>query len=157
MKLPTSDFQPVNPEPRSLTPAFPPRNRLWYVGFFCLVIVAGLASRRFGPILPKLIAAYAGDTLWALMVFLGFGILWPKRSPLWLAAMAAGFSYLIEFSQIYHAPWIDAIRQNRLGGLVLGRGFLWSDLVCYTIGILIGFGLETIWSKMRATHHTSPQ
>ena len=44
------------------------------------------------------------------------------------------FFYGIELSQLYHALWIDAIRNTTLGGLIIGFGFLWSDLVCYTIG-----------------------
>ena len=48
------------------------------------------------------------------------------------------FSYGIEISQLYHAPWIDSIRATTLGGLILGFGFLWSDLICYTVGIVIG-------------------
>ncbi|MDO4536447.1 MAG: DUF2809 domain-containing protein, partial [Clostridium perfringens] len=49
-------------------------------------------------------------------------------------------------SQIYHAPWIDSIRNTTLGGLVLGFGFLWSDILCYTIGIAIGVALDVIIS-----------
>ena len=55
--------------------------------------------------------------------------------------LALVFSYLIEISQLYHAPWIDAIRSTALGGLVLGFGFLWSDILCYTVGVL----LESSW------------
>ncbi len=51
-------------------------------------------------------------------------------------------------SQLYHAEWIDSIRATTLGGLVLGYGFLWSDLVAYTIGVGIGFLFELIlWKK----------
>ena len=46
--------------------------------------------------------------------------------------------YGIEISQLYQAPWIDATRATRLGGLVLGHGFLWSDMVCYSVGIGVG-------------------
>ncbi|MCG8538340.1 MAG: DUF2809 domain-containing protein [Clostridia bacterium] len=31
---------------------------------------------------------------------------------------------------------------NKIGGLILGFGFLWSDIVCYAIGILIGLLAE---------------
>jgi hypothetical protein len=34
--------------------------------------------------------------------------------------------------------WIDGIRSTTLDGLVLGFGFLWSDLVCYLVGIAAG-------------------
>ena len=53
-------------------------------------------------------------------------------------------SVAVEISQLYHAPWIDSIRQTTLAALILGFGFLWSDLVCYaagvSLGILIGRG-----------------
>ena len=65
--------------------------------------------------------------------------------------LAAGFSLMIELSQLYHAPWIDAIRRTRLGGLVLGYGFLWSDLACYAVGVVCGAFAELLigWLKDR--------
>ena len=48
-------------------------------------------------------------------------------------------------SQLYHAEWIDNIRATTLGGLVLGYGFLWSDLVAYTIGVGVGFLLSLFY------------
>jgi hypothetical protein len=48
------------------------------------------------------------------------------------------FSIAIELSQLYHAPWIDSIRHTTLGGLILGFDFVWSDLVCYAVGVGIG-------------------
>jgi len=38
-------------------------------------------------------------------------------------------------SQLYHAPWLDAVRATRPGALALGQGFLWSDLACYAAGV----------------------
>jgi hypothetical protein len=54
----------------------------------------------------------------------------------------------VEVSQLYHAPWIDAIRQTRLGGWVLGFGFLWSDLACYAVGIATGAVAELGLSRL---------
>ena len=53
-------------------------------------------------------------------------------------------AYFIEFSQFYHAPWIDAIRSTTLGGLVLGFGFQLSDLIRYFVGVCIGYLLNTM-------------
>ena len=118
----------------------PTRPRFLYALLIFAVILLGLTSRAhiIQPYLPPFIAEYAGDTLWALLVFLGFGFLWPQLSTWRVAAMACAFSILIEISQLYHAPWIDALRHTRLGGLVLGFGFLWSDLACYAIGVACG-------------------
>ena len=52
------------------------------------------------------------------------------------------FSVAIEISQLYHAPWIDSIRRTTLGGLILGFGFLWSDLACYAVGVGLGVIIE---------------
>ena len=57
--------------------------------------------------------------------------------------MSVGICYLIELSKLIQQPGILEIRNTRLGGLVLGFGFLWSDIVSYLIGGLIGFDIET--------------
>lgn len=64
-----------------------------------------------------------------------------------MALAALIFSYGIEISQLYHASWIDALRAYRLGGLVLGFGFLWSDMVCYTVGVGFGYLMEKVFFK----------
>lgn len=130
------------------------RSRIIYALAIIIVIILGLASRRYP--FPSLIAAYAGDTLWALMVFFIVGFLFPTFSTIKIAIIALSFSFCIEFSQLYHEPWIDAIRQYRLVALIIGHGFLWSDLVCYTIGIMLGalieFRFNTIKYKVIAKY-----
>jgi hypothetical protein len=101
-------------------------------------MLAGLASRKYREQLPQFLADYAGDTLWALMLFLVVSTLLAGRPILTRAAISLALAFLVEISQLYHAPWIDSIRQTTLGGLVLGFGFLWTDLVCYTVGIATG-------------------
>ena len=54
------------------------------------------------------------------------------------ACVAMLFSLDVEISQLYHAPWIDSIRRTTLSGLLLGFGFIWSDLACYAVGVAIG-------------------
>jgi hypothetical protein len=54
----------------------------------------------------------------------------------------------VELSQLYHAPWIDSIRQTTLGGLILGFGFLWTDLACYAFGVGLGVLLELISGRV---------
>ncbi|MGG0219698.1 DUF2809 domain-containing protein [Bacillus mycoides] len=123
------------------------RNRLLYVVFTIVVIILGLSSRKFSFALPDLLNGYLGDALWALMIFIGFGFLFPKIETRKLAFISLIFCYGIEISQLYHAEWIDSIRATTLGGLVLGYGFLWSDLVAYTIGVGVGMLGEFVLRK----------
>ena len=122
------------------------RSRLLYLILTIIVMILGLLSRKISG-LPKIIELYSGDILWALMVFLLFAFLFNKKSTIFIISWAIICSYSIEISQLYHAPWIDAIRNTVLGGLILGFGFLWSDLVCYTIGIIIGIIIDIMINK----------
>ena len=76
------------------------------------------------------------------MVYLLASVLIPTKSMSIRATVSLLIAFSIETSQLYHAPWIDGIRQTTLGGLVLGFGFLWTDLICYTVGIILGVATE---------------
>jgi hypothetical protein len=109
------------------------------------VIAVGLLWRsKFTPLPPSL-SKYGGDALWALMVFVGFGFLFPRASTLIVALLALTFSWGVEFSQLYHAPWIDALRATLPGRLVLGSTFNWPDLPAYALGVGIGAWAEWRW------------
>jgi hypothetical protein len=130
------------------------RPRIHSLLLLILVIAAGLASRKCAAFLPHFLSAYAGDTLWALMVYLMLGVVRRTGSIARHAWIALAFSFAIEISQLYQADWINAIRHTTLGGLVLGFGFLWSDLLCYTVGVLLGVVLEWQWiRKLSAPTH----
>ncbi|RPD48561.1 DUF2809 domain-containing protein [Hymenobacter sediminis] len=126
------------------------RNRLAYATLSLLTIALGLASRRYQAALPAWVGAYVGDALWALLVFWLVGFGWPQWSRRRVAAVALVFAFLIEASQLYQAPWLNALRVTTPGRLVLGQGFLWSDLLCYTLGVLVGVGLEQIGQRSKA-------
>ena len=121
----------------------PPRSRLAYSVAILLVIVMGLLSRRFPQFMPAALGKTPGDALWALMVFLGFGFAFRRASTSSVALAALLFCFVIECSQLYHAPWIDAVRGTLPGQLVLGSGFMWGDLAAYTVGVLVGAMAET--------------
>jgi hypothetical protein len=121
------------------------RNRLAYAAMIILVIGAGLVSRStFSVHLPRFISEYAGDTLWALMVFLLIGFFSPALRTRTVAAAALAFAFTIELSQLYQAEWLNQIRGTRPGALVLGAGFVWSDFLCYTTGVVIGIAGESL-------------
>ena len=132
--------------------------RMFYLFSAIVVMLTGLASRRFRQHLPLFIGEYSGDVLWALMLFLAVSFVLADRPLFQRCIISLVLAFAVEVSQLYHAPWIDGIRNTTLGGLVLGFGFLWSDLVCYLVGIAAGALTELTmrrWRGMRESHLVS--
>jgi hypothetical protein len=99
---------------------------------------------------PALVVTYAGDVLWAAMVFWIIAIAFPRLNHWFIAIATFAVAALVEVGQLYHAPWIDSLRATTIGGLVLGRGFLWSDLVCYAAGAAVAAVVDLALVRRRA-------
>jgi len=123
------------------------RRRDVSLGLSLLTVALGLGSRRFGDHLPTFIATYAGDALWAALVFWLLSMVRPRARTIMLFAASVAIAFLVEISQLYQAEWLDAIRRTTPGALVLGQGFLWSDLVSY----LVGAGVAAVIDRWRTT------
>lgn len=116
------------------------RNRIHYLFFIILTIGVGLFSRsRF---IPDLIYPYLGDLLYCLMYYFIMGFLFPKMKAVNVLLYCIAICFVIEISQLIKVDWLNEIRSTTLGKLTLGSGFLWSDLVSYSLGGLLGFGFE---------------
>ena len=75
------------------------------------------------------------------MFFFITGFVFPLKNPKLTLIISLLICYSIEFLQLYKANWIVNIRNSTMGSLILGHGFLWSDIVSYTLG---GFTLYFI-------------
>jgi hypothetical protein len=124
-----------------------PRSRTLYAGLLLVTIAAGLASRRFPDLQPEWMSRYAGDTLWAAMMFWLLALVAVRARTVVLGATALGTAWTVEASQLIHRPWLDALRASRAGALVLGQGFLWSDLLCYAVGVGIAVVVDVAWRQ----------
>lgn len=122
------------------------RNRIVYLFLILGTIAVGLFSRS--NYIPASILPYMGDVLYTTMYFFIFGFLFPKWTALKIAICSILLCFAIEFLQCYQADWIENIRDNyKLGGLILGHGFLWSDLICYTLGGGLGWLIDLKMSR----------
>jgi len=119
-----------------------PKNRLTYFILIIATIILGLLSRHF-----KFVPLFIGDILWATMVYFIMRLLFIGKPIRFNVITALIFCFAIEFSQLYKAPWIDEIRHTLFGRLVLGEGFLWSDLLCYVVGVGIGIVVGAYFLK----------
>jgi hypothetical protein len=111
------------------------------------VIILGLMSRKFSWLFPESLGEYPGDALWAIAVYLAWALLLPGAKELKLMLLALTTAYLVEFSQLYHAPWIDEIRAQTLGHLLLGSTFNAVDLLAHAVGVVTCYVVESGLNK----------
>lgn len=126
------------------------RSRLIQAVSAAFVICLGVASRSRFVGLPPFWAKYSGDALWALLVFIGLGLFFPSQRTWKVAALAFGIACADEFSQLYHAAWIDEARRTWLGHAILGDVFAWPDMVAYAAGIAAGAIVERVIKSRRS-------
>lgn len=107
-----------------------------------VLIPLGLCSRQFNSIPNE-----TGDALWAMMVFCIWRIILHKKKLTTIAIVSLISSYLVELSQLITWSFLVEFRKTFIGHIMLGQGFLWIDLLAYTIGIICIFGIFKIFEK----------
>ena len=107
-----------------------------------VLIPLGLCSRQFNSIPNE-----TGDALWAMMVFCIWRIILHKKKLTTIAIVSLISSYLVEFSQLINWSFLVEFRKTFIGHIMLGQGFLWIDLLAYTIGIICVFGIFNFFEK----------
>jgi hypothetical protein len=113
-----------------------------YVALALGTVALGLAVHWRGDGLSPVVRDVLGDALWAVMVVWWIAALAPVLALSRRATVACAFCFLVELSQLYRAPWLDAIRETTVGHLMLGSDFDWRDLGAYAAGVLGAVLLE---------------
>lgn len=120
--------------------------RTTYFLLIPLIIILGLASRKFSAP-SSWVFLYLGDVLWATLFYFIYRFLFIHKTFLTNTLITITWCFVIEFSQLYQSDWINTIRTTTLGALILGSGFLWTDLGCYIIGVGLGLAIDRILPK----------
>lgn len=100
--------------------------------------------------MPAFLKKYGGDSLWALMVFLGIGWIFRDWSTRQTAMAALLVSLTVEFSKLCHPAWLDAFRRTRAGALTIGSVYNWPHIPAYIVGIALGIGIEWLVRRRAA-------
>lgn len=111
-----------------------------YVSALVLVTVCGLLGRFWLPA-PEWIRDNIGGVLYVVFWILFAACLrphWPGRG---IAAGVFVATCAIEFLQLWHPAWLQALRKTLPGRLVLGSDFAWSDFPAYLAGALLGWAI----------------
>lgn len=118
------------------------KSRIYYFVVFLSIIFLGILSRK-----TSFIPLWIGDFLYAVMIYFLVRIFFPFQKSYIIILLSLITCYYIEFLQLYQGEWIIELRKTLFGRYVLGQGFLWSDILAYTFGILAVFIIEKITLK----------
>lgn len=89
------------------------------------------------------LAGYAGDALYACLMYFLIALAFPRLHPGWTAAAATALSWAVEFLQL--AAWVaDLSARHEPARLVLGTTFNALDLPRYVLGALLAAALHTL-------------
>lgn len=118
-----------------------------------LVILAGLVP---SGLLTKYYRGYGeewvnhslGGVLYVIFWVLFFSLLFPRVSHWKIALYVFLATSAVELLQLWHPPWLEAIRANPIGVTLLGNSFTWLDFPHYLVGsLLAGFLLSRLHFK----------
>ena len=130
--------------------------RVPYIAIAVTTIAVGLAVHWYGTSLGRAARDVLGDLLWAVMMTWWIAALVPGVRPPIRAAMALVICFVVETSQLYHTPALDAFRSTAIGHLFLGSGFDPRDLAAYSLGVLAAVLVERIALRRTRTSSLGP-
>ncbi len=116
------------------------------------VITVGLGYwLRFHAPVPGWLRDASGGVAYVVFWMLVVAATKPMIPAFRLAAAVLAITCGVEFLQLWHPAWLEAIRQTLAGRLILGTTFDWLDFPPYAVGAVLG------WSVLRWTRYGRAQ
>lgn len=107
-----------------------------------IIVPVGYVVRFYSPT-PEWFNDWFGSIAYEIFWILLVAFLFPQASPLWTAVGVCLATCVLEFLQLWHPPWLEAMRATLLGRLILGNTFNGSDFLSYFIGSFLGW----VWMR----------
>jgi hypothetical protein len=117
----------------------PDARRLWSVISLLVIVPLGFYSKFYsGPAANWVNNSLGGvfyEIFWCLLIFLFLDAGKPWVTAIWVLVLTC----CLEFLQLWHPPFLELLRSNFIGRMILGTSFTWSDFPYYFLGCAIGW------------------
>jgi hypothetical protein len=87
------------------------------------------------------IRPYFGDFLVVILLYCMVRTFWNFPVPQTVLAILA-FAYLLETLQYFNLVEHLGLQNSELARTVIGTGFAWGDMLAYTLGVVVVWGIE---------------
>jgi hypothetical protein len=118
---------------------------IFYLMMMLLAALFGILSRSEQINFPYSIKTFAGDTMWAFAAYFLVRLFLINKKIISVFMGAYGLSLFVELSQLLKWDILVAFRNTTIGGLLIGFGFHWEDLICYLAGCLIALVIDYLF------------
>ncbi len=102
-----------------------------------VLVPLGIATKLYSGPGEVWIRTHAGGVLyvvfWSLLVL---GVR-PQLSPWVAGGSVLAVTSVLEFSQLWHPPFLETVRSTFIGHALIGSTFAWSDFPHYVLGMLL--------------------
>lgn len=119
--------------------------RVRYLVLALGTIAIGVLIHFRGGFLRPAVRDVLGDALWATMIVWWTGVAAPRLALRLRGLIAFAICVGVEFSQAFHTPSLDALRQTVPGQLILGSGYDPRDFLAYAAGVIVAVVLARVY------------
>ncbi len=112
-----------------------------YLILLALLLPLGLSTKFYGGPGAPWVADNLGGVLYVLFWILLALAAAPRLAPAAVALAVLLITSALEVLQLWHPPWLQAIRETFIGHALLGNTFAWLDFPHYVVGAILGWGI----------------
>jgi hypothetical protein len=103
------------------------------------VVPLGFATKVYSGPGEEWTRGRLGGVLYEVFWCLVLQIVFPRARPAAIAVAVLAGTCALEFLQLWHASFLEALRGSFLGRAVLGHTFAWPDFPYYFVGSALGW------------------
>ena len=118
------------------------RGRGRFLAVLAVITPLGFLTKFYSGPGAKWVADNGGGFLYVVFWIAVVLALLPQLSGAAVAAGVLAATCALEFAQLWHPPFLEAIRATFLGHALLGSTFAASDFPYYFAGALVGYALS---------------
>ena len=116
----------------------------WTLVAIAIVVPLGFYSKFYDGPASSWVNNSLGGVLYVIFWSLLFSVLIPGSKPWKIVSIVLLITSVLEILQLWHPPFMEAIRSTFIGVTLIGNSFSWLDLVHYAIGSLVSLGFLRI-------------
>lgn len=115
------------------------RKQLWTISLIAILVPLGLFTKYYDGPAAHWMHDHSGGVLYEIFWCLLTALLFPKAPIFKIISIVFISTCTLEFLQLWHPPFLTAIRSTFIGQTILGSHFDIWDIPHYALGCLIAY------------------